>query len=188
MKKEIKDYARQILADHNCDEYTYGGTNPLTILDELKEGYPDGMKYPYVDVANAIASISKPRLIKKAKYRTVYDAESFCDGIEHDSLEAAKADAQETLIEWMTEERSEWKDVFNPTKKELDRYNHMICNCSTWVSKYNPMTDEYEEYWSPSYGDEESIGWKELTREDIAKEEADYNGWMAKDVDSSADS
>ena len=29
-------------------------------------------------------------------------------------------------------------------------------------------TDEYDEFWSPSYEVEEQIGWKELTMEDIA--------------------
>ena len=37
-----------------------------------------------------------------------------------------------------------------------------------------PMTDEYEDYWGPSYEDEEEIGWKELTRDDIEQEKKNY--------------
>ena len=54
----------------------------------------------------------------------------------------------------------------------------MIWNCSVEVRKYDPMTDEYDEFWSPSYDDEEQLGWIELTREMIAKEKADYDAMM----------
>ena len=75
----------------------------------------------------------------------------------------------------MCQERGEWADLFCPTEDELDNYNYMICSCSVWVSKYNPDTDEYEEYWSPSYEDEAALGWKELTMEDILAEKATIN-------------
>lgn len=63
----IKEYAMDILKEHGCDEYTYGGTEEWCkaekIAEELKQAYPNGMKYPYIEVAKAIRGISK----KKAK-------------------------------------------------------------------------------------------------------------------------
>lgn len=173
----VESYALKILSDHGCDCYTYGGENAHTVLNDLKAGYPDGMEFPYVDVANAILAISKVKPIHKAPWVMVFDTGDNCDGIDHEFLEAAKDDARETLVNWMIWERQEWEaGVFCPTEDELDEYNYMICNSSVEVMKYNPMTDEYEEYWSPSYEDEESVGWKELTMEDIKREEAECNG------------
>ena len=169
----VEAYAMKILADHGCDCYTYGGAYGSHVLDDLKEAYPDGMEFPYVDVANAILAISKVKPIYKAPFIMAFDTEDNSDGIDCKTLEAAQAMAEDTLIEWMVDERNCWKDVFHPTEDELNRYNYMICNCSVWVSKYNPMTDEYEECWEPSY---EELGWKELTMEDIKTEEVSING------------
>lgn len=169
--KNLENYAMKILAEHGCDCYTYGNCPSENVLRDLKEGYPDGMEFPYVDVANAILNISHPRPIHRAPWMMLWDNDSACDGISCDSLGAAQASAEDTLIEWMTQTRMEWKDVFNPTEKELEDYNYMICSCSAYVGKYNPDTDEYEEYWWP---DEEEIGWKELTMEDVAREKEDF--------------
>ena len=170
----VEEYAKKILEDHNCDEYTYGGTPGEEVLSDLKEAYPDGMEFPYIDVANAIIAFSKVKPIERKPWMMVFDTDSCCDGIGCESFEAAKCQAEDTLIEWMCQERGEWRDVFCPTEHELDNYNYMICNCSVLVSKYDPDTDEYEEYWSPSYEDEEKLGWFELTPEILAKEKADY--------------
>ena len=168
----IEEYARKILADHGCDEYTYGGEWSKHTLDDLKQAYPDGMEFPYVDVANAINAMSKVKPIERKPWMMCFDAGSFCDGIGFDSFGAAEADAEDTLVEWMCQKRHSWKDCFCPTDDELDAYNYMICNNSVEVRRYNPNTDEYDVFWSPSYEVEEQIGWKELTREDIAKEKA----------------
>lgn len=174
MESNVINYAKKILADHGCDEYTYGGEWGKNVLDDLKESYPNGMEYPYVDVANAIISISKQKPIVRDPWAVVWDTSDFCDGIGCPSFEYAKSDAIDTLVMWMTEARNEWEDVFNPTDEELDNYNYMICNSCVYVQKYDPMKDEYEDYWSPSYEDEESIGWKELTRADIEEEKKRY--------------
>jgi predicted outer membrane protein len=50
MKKELREYARKILADHGCDEFSYGTTSGEQIMSDLKEAYPDGMDHPYIDV------------------------------------------------------------------------------------------------------------------------------------------
>lgn len=170
----IIDYAKKILADHGCDEYSYGGEWGKHVLDDLKEAYPNGMEYPYVDVANAILSISKQKPIVRDPWISVWDTDSCCDGRGFESFEAAKEDAIDTLVLWMVDARNEWDELFNPTDEELDDYNYMIYSSSVYVQKYDPMTDEYENYWGPSYEDEEEIGWKELTREDIEQEKKDY--------------
>ena len=174
-KYTIEEYARKILADHDCDEYTYGGEYSKHVLDDLKEAYPNGMEFPYVDVANAILAISKVRPIVRAPYRMNWSNDSCCDAIDYESFGAAKCAAEDTLAEWMCQERGEWKDFFNPTDEELDDYNYMIFNNSAGVAEYDPMTDEYEEIDGLSYEDEKNIGWRELTREDIAEEKAQYD-------------
>lgn len=173
----VEAYALAILAKHGCDCYTYGGEFSKHVLEDLKEGYPDGMEYPYIDVANAILSISKVRPITRAPFRMVWDTDTCCDGIDCESFGAAKCQAEDTLVEWMTQERSEWADVFAPTEEELDNYNYMICNSSVSVYKYDPDTDEYVEEWGPSYEEEEALGWKELTPEDVAAEKAAVEEW-----------
>jgi len=181
----VKEYAQKILADHGCNEHSYWGTDGEQVVSDLKEAYPAGMDHPYVDVANAILELSKPEPIKRAPWQMLFDNEECCDGIGFESFEAAKDDAIETLIKWMIWDREEWKaGPFDPTEDELDRYNYMICNCSVEVRKYDPETDEYEEYWGPSYEDEEEIGWKELTMEDIQKEKETYEAGLTSTGDS----
>lgn len=163
--KTLENYALKILADHGCDCYTYGGEYSKHVLDDLKEAYPDGMEFPYVDVANAILNISRTRPIYKAPWQMVYDTDTCTDGIDYESFEAAKESAFDTLLEWMAEERSRWAND-TPTEEEIEDYDYMIYNSSTSVYKYNPYTDEYEEYWSPSYEDEKEIGWEPIRKEE----------------------
>lgn len=160
----LENYALKILADSGCDCYTYGGEYSAKIMDDLKEGYPGGMEFPYIDVANAILEISRPKPIVRKPWRMAFETDDTVDGVDFDSFEAAKADAEDTLVNWMVEEQSKWRSE-KPTKEELEDYNYMICNCSVRVDRYNPTTDEYEEYWSPSCEEEEKIGWKEIKEE-----------------------
>lgn len=173
----ITEYAKEILAAHGCDEYTYGTTDEETILRDLKSVYPDGMRYSYLDVANAILLISKRKPIVRSPYRMVYDGNCFIDGTDYGSLEQAKADALDTLVNWMIEARQAWANCHCPTEDELDEYNNMICCCCTYVQEYNQETDEYDDYWYPSEEDLEQIGWKELTMEDIRKEKLYLSTW-----------
>ena len=157
--KEIEEYARKILADHDCDEYTYWGHDGEHIIKHLKEAYPNGMSFNYVQVANAIMRISKPKMIERKPFCVVWDTDSFCDGMGCDSFEEAKDDAFETLIQWMCDEQSNWKGK-KPTKKEKEDWDYMIYNSNSYVQKYNEETDEYEDYWYPSEEELEEIGWK----------------------------
>ena len=60
MDKKITDYAAKILSDHGCDTHSYYGVSLETTINDLKEAYPDGMDYPYDQVAKAILEISTP--------------------------------------------------------------------------------------------------------------------------------
>lgn len=159
MRKALKDYARKILTDNGCDEFTYGTTEGTQILQDLKEGYPDGMDYPYVDVANAIIAISKRKPLESSTWHVHWDTDSCCDGFPVNSLAQGKNEAYELLIGWMVDQQATWgSDI--PTGEEADMWNYMIYNSDAGVTKYNPWTDEYEEYWYPSDKQKAKIGWK----------------------------
>ncbi len=123
------------------------------------------MEFPYIDVANAILAISRPCPIVRAPYRMVYDGDSFIDGVDFDTLDVAKNDALDTLIQWQSEEVEHWSydsdGIMQPTEDEIESWDMMIANCSVWVEQYDPNTDEYETVWEPSYEDEKSVGWVE---------------------------
>ena len=163
--KTLENYAMKILADSGCDCYTYGGEWSKHVLDDLKEGFPDGMEYPYVDVANAILAISRPKPIERAPWRMIWSNEHSCDGIDCKSFGEAKNQALDTLLEWAAEESNGWAldpETYEPlpTEEQKENWDYMFYNCYTYVEKYNPDTDEYEEYWSPSDEDLERHGLK----------------------------
>lgn len=166
MKRAITEYAKKILADHGCDRTTYWGETGENIIRDLKEAYPDGMEYPYVDVANAMLLLARPTLLERQPYLMVYDMGHTVDGIEFESFEAAKEDALDTLIEWQMQQIEQYKNIHGPedwpaalTQEQREDWNYMVGNCSVQVQKYNPDTDEYEDYWEPSYEDEKQVGW-----------------------------
>ena len=163
---DVIEYGKKILADHGCNEYTYGDEAANHIMDDLKEAYPDGMEFPYIDVANAILSISRPKPIVREPFMMVWDTEHCCDGFGCDSFEEAKAAMEDCYVEWSAEEASHWKNL-EPTEEEKDNWDYMIWNCGCWIEKYNPDTDEYEEYYYMSDEELRSIGWAEW---DIVKE------------------
>lgn len=159
----IKEYAKKILEDAGCDQYTYGGEFSKYVLDDLKKAFPDGMEYPYVDVANAILGMSRPELIYRAPYRVIWSTDDCDDGFNEETFEAAKDNAMVVLSEWIAQQAAESSsaDLHEWSEEDVENWDYMIYNCSVEVMKYNPLTDEYEEYWSPSYEDEREIGWLE---------------------------
>ena len=165
---ELKEYAKKILEDHDCDEHTYGGEYSKYILRDLKEGYPDGMEFPYIDVANAILGMSTPEPISRAPWRIVFDTDTDCDGIDCESFEQAEAYAIDILTGWAVEQTRNYP--LNPkewSEKQAEDWDYMYWNCVVWVNKYNSDTDEYDEYWSPSNEDYEAIRW--MKYEDLIK-------------------
>ena len=163
--KTVENYAMQILSENGCDCYTYGGEYAKHVLEDLKEGYPDGMEFPYVDVANAILTISRPTPITRSPYHVTWETDNCCDGFDCESFESAKCAALDTLIEWEMEESQDWSfdpETYKsqPTEEQKENWDYMIYNCGVSVYKYNPQTDEYDEVWSPSEEELDSIGWK----------------------------
>ena len=157
--ESLKDYALRILTEHGCDCYTYGGEFSKYVMDDLKTEYPNGMEYSYLDVANAILDMSKPKPIERKPWKMQWDTDSDCDAVGFDSFDAAKSCAMDTLLEWMAEECHHWNGNV-PTEEEKENWDYMVYNCCVSVLKYNPDTDDYDEHWSPSCEDLEEIGWK----------------------------
>ena len=156
----INEYAKKILADAGCDEYTYGGEQSKHVLDDLKEAFPGGMEFPYVDVANAILEMSRPRPIYRAPYHVVWDTDNCTDAYDAGTFEWAKDSALETLAEWEAEQAHNYPaNIREWTEKQIEDWDYMIYNCGVAVYKYDPDTDEYEEEWSPDTEDLEGVGW-----------------------------
>ena len=160
-RHDLMNYAMEILTKAGCDCYTYGGEQAKYLLKDLKTEYPNGMKFPYVDVANAILSISRPEPIVRAPWEMVWSTDDCTDGERYDSFEAARESALDTLIHWAVWERSRWGSEI-PNEGEKESWNYMIYNFYTEVRKYDPDKDEYVEYWVPSYAEEKMIGWEEI--------------------------
>lgn len=158
----IEQYAKHILEENDCDIYTYGGENSKHIMHDLKEAYCVGdLAYPYIDVANAILAMSRPKPIVRDPYRVLWSNEDSCDAHGSNSVEEARDSALEILTNWIVEAQAEWNSD-TPTEDERDSFNYMIEEFYVEVQKYNPATDEYEEVWHPDYDDLAQIGWKEI--------------------------
>ena len=165
--ESVRGYALRILAENGCDCYTYGGPESVNIMEDLKTGYPYGMKFPYVDVANAILEISKPSPIHRAPFRVHWSTDTWDDGADCESFEQAKCDAEDTLVEWMTQECAEWAydlgedgaAIPRPTQEQRESFDYMIYNCGVSVEKYIPETDCYETTWSPDENELAELGW-----------------------------
>lgn len=161
---EVKTYTLEVLKEHGCSEHVYHGVPGEEIILDLKNAYPNGMKYPYVDVANAILLLSKPTLIHRAPYRMIYDLGHTVDGVDFDTLEEAQDDAIETLINWMCDFYSEHNisepDKTKWTEEQQEDWDMMINECSTCVAQYDPNKDEYKIIWYPPGQKEKEIGWE----------------------------
>ena len=167
MTISLENYAMKILADAGCDCYTYGDEQSKHILDDLKEKYPNGMEhgYAYIDVANAILAISRPKPIVKPEWKVVWDSNDCCDSFGAESFEQAKYAGEELLASWMEEERATWKSD-KPNGWERERWNNMIYTCGYYICQYNKMRDEYEIVYEPTDYDVMKIGWYLLEDED----------------------
>lgn len=161
--QEVSAYALKVLSDAGCNCYTYDGEYASKIMDDLKQGFPGGMKYPYIEVANAILSISRPPLIYRSPFKVIWETDDACDSYDAVSLEAAKTSAIETLIQWEQEESEGWAflpdGTPNPTAKQKESWDYMVYNCIVRVAQYNPSTDEYDDIWDPDDNDLLGIGW-----------------------------
>ncbi len=146
----VMEYAQMILKESHCDEYAYSNHDGELIMRHLKKAYPEGMEFPYVDVANAILLMSRPLLVERKPYCAIWNTDSCCDGVQCDSLE----DAQSAVVNFY----ETWMD--SSCALSDDDWNDMIEECYAYVAKYNAKTDEYEEHCYLPDEDLESMGWK----------------------------
>lgn len=166
---EINEYAKHIMDMNGWTIHTYGGTtygkrgpvHPHDVLGDLIHAYPDGMDFPYLDVANAILSMSCPAPLVRGAYRVAYDVNNACDAIDYNTLDEAKAAAMDMYRDWIGETVEIMHDRKTPKDERLGLWQNMLYDCTAIVEKYDPETDEYEEYWYPSEEELESIGWTE---------------------------
>ena len=86
-----------------------------------------------------------------AKYRCIYDGDSFIDGIECETFDEAKNLAEDILSDWAVQSADD------------EDHNYMVSNCMTWVEEFNEDTGEWEDIWYPSDEFCESIGYVERT-------------------------
>lgn len=103
------------------------------------------------------------------EYTMVYDGDSFIDGIDYDTIEAAIASAEDTLLEWEAETMYGWKfdenGIPQPTEKQIEDWDYMIYNMGVWVV---PKGKDYDDaVWTMSDELCEQIGW--LTWEELLK-------------------
>lgn len=157
----LNELARKILRDADCDEYTYGGAESENIMTDITSVYEpkDLAPYTYVEVANEILSFSHPRPIERKPFRVLWETNGMCDAVEADSFEEAKSIMENTFCFWMEEEYASWKNT-EPTAEDIERWNIMIYDCHQMVQKYDPNTDEYEDYWEFTDEELDSMGWK----------------------------
>ena len=160
---DIEKYAQKILKENDVSEYAYWGVSGDIVVGDLKKRYPEGLKYPLIDIANAIRSLSKPIPLKRAPYKMVFDMPSVIDSIDHNDFENAKDDALETLINWELEfigqHNIKNEDISTWTEKTIEAWDMMIEDSDVSVQKYNPYLDTYETCWRPSEKDLEQIRW-----------------------------
>lgn len=163
----VNVYAMQILAENGCDCHTYWNCDPEELINDLKERYPKGMQFPYVEVANAILEITRaPKIIRK-KYKVAYNTENFCDATKGtDDLKEAMKQTINILKQWIEQYKIELEltKQNNGTKEEIkeikESWNSMIENCWAEVQMYNETKDEYETCWTPTSKELKQIGWQ----------------------------
>lgn len=157
--EEVSAYAMKILSDAGGNCYTYGGEYANKVMDDLKLAFPYGMKFPYIEVANAILAMSRPPMIHRAPFSVVWDTDDCCDAYGAESLDEAKNRCLEVFMDWEAEELSAMECSENPTQDDKDDWNYMLKTYWAYVAQYNPETDEYEEIWAPDDNDLLLMGW-----------------------------
>lgn len=105
-----------------------------------------------------------------APYKMIYDGDHFIDGTDHESLEAAICDAQDTLLLWQMEELRNWKyneetNHYEPTQEQIESWDYMIYNMGCYVVEGENGIDDA--VWPRTDADYEEVGW--MPWEELAK-------------------
>lgn len=106
------------------------------------------------------------------KYKMVFDMGHTVDSIDFNSFEAAKADMEDTYIEWMTEECRSWEcdenGIPHPTEKQIEDFDYMINEFYCVIIKYDEESEEWQDtdygYYLPEE-EKEQIGWMIFDRQ-----------------------
>lgn len=95
-------------------------------------------------------------------YKVLWDTDSCCDSFISPSLEQAKEDALDLLLEWGTQEMHDWNST-RPLPDQIERWDYMIDNCCVWVIECEDDSridcDAYNTVWEPTDEDLKQIGW-----------------------------
>lgn len=108
---------------------------------------------------------------ENGRYQVVYETDCVVDGFYCDDFETAKVCALDVLSGWIEEvivEEGCTENIKDWTEKQKENWDYMIYNCSVSVRDKKLYNEEdFGEIWSPSYSDEEEIGW--VTYEELLK-------------------
>lgn len=180
----LREYTENLLRECGCDfdcyKGEYGEQHALEHMEEYAKEHE--LMFPIEDIAKELIAIgneqTEPLRKGHKEYKMVFDMVDSIDGIEFDSFEAAKADMEDTYVNWMTYECHHWKIVDGiplPTEEQIEDYDYMIENFCCWIVKW---VDELGDYEDIDYGytlpqeELEALGWMEWNK--FAK----LNGWQ----------
>ena len=93
----------------------------------------------------------------KAEYMVVWNTEDCVDSIPKSNFDEAKQCALEILNDWANDGYQIMVQQ-NFSDEVREGWNQMLEDCWVAVYKYNPDKKEYEEFWSPSDEDYETVG------------------------------
>ena len=162
-----REIALGLLTEYHCDLDCYRDDmenavkDIQTLIDDGREFEVDvnEIAIALVEIGNEQPIIIPPRM----EYCMIFDTDNVTDGIEFESLEAAKCDAFDIYILWEGEEMWNWEMVDGiprPTEEQIENWDYMIDNCYCHVAKWVPEEDSYSEtVWEPSDKELSDIGW-----------------------------
>lgn len=168
----INQYARTLLKEMGYTVYDIWGYDPDNLIYELKKFYPNGLAWTYVEVANALLTIAKPKLIHRAKYLVTISTDDECIAVDAETEEEAVKILHDTFENWIMEMTSKWIEKVWIDRKQLDEndineWNDMIETRTVYFAPYDKNTDEYlyetEYERNPPDRYLDSIGWKPIT-------------------------
>lgn len=167
-----RETAMRLLNESGCSLDCYRGDYDNAIKDINYIITEDGRHFDATaeEIARALVEIGNELPAKKITHKPyvmIFETYDCCDGIECDSFEVAKCEAEDTYFLWASEEMREWNFDENgmphPTEEQIENWDYMIFNCYCRIAKWNEEKQEYDydnEYYLT--GEElKSIGWCE---------------------------
>lgn len=168
----VREYAMHLLVNSGCDLDCYADRNYAKDAEKDLVFYEEEhgkMPYSIEDIAAALIQIGNEqpeKVIERLPYMLRWDTDDTSDGYEIENYGTAKAEVEDTLLLWAAEEVHNWQfdenGIPHPTEEQIENWDYMIYNCNAWVEKWNPVTQEYEEFDGSYLTDWEyhEIGWE----------------------------